>query len=172
MTPTIIFSTSIEKQFAETGSTDVQETPEVEVGSGGMQVVGQDLPSIKAGETYRYRIVATNTSPGDPVIYGSDEELVVPAAPEAGPGEACENEAVRTGPSAHLPDCRAYEQISPVDKGGTQDALKYGIAIESGAIPGEDGEHFAFMSKSTRWEPPPTTVRRPISSLVIPRAGK
>jgi hypothetical protein len=31
---------------------------------------------------------------------------------------ACPNEALRSGVSEHLPDCRAYEQVSPVDKGG------------------------------------------------------
>lgn len=31
---------------------------------------------------------------------------------------ACPNEQLRNGASASLPDCRAYEQVSPVDKGG------------------------------------------------------
>jgi hypothetical protein len=31
---------------------------------------------------------------------------------------ACGNEALRTGPSAHLPECRAYEQVSPTNKYG------------------------------------------------------
>ena len=30
--------------------------------------------------------------------------------------QGCSNEQFRTGPSANLPDCRAYEQVSPVDK--------------------------------------------------------
>ncbi len=32
--------------------------------------------------------------------------------------ESCPNAQFRSGPSERLPDCRAYEQISPVDKGG------------------------------------------------------
>jgi hypothetical protein len=40
------------------------------------------------------------------------------SAPSA--GAACPNEAFRSGPSANLPDCRAYEMVSPVDKGGQE----------------------------------------------------
>ena len=39
-------------------------------------------------------------------------------APAAFGEEVCPNAAFRSGPSANLPDCRAYEQVTPVEKEG------------------------------------------------------
>ncbi len=63
---------------------------------------------------------------------------VVAAAPATSP---CPNEAVRTGPSARLPDCRSYEQVSPTEKDG-QDAVPLTNAWPAQAAP--DGEAIAY----------------------------
>jgi hypothetical protein len=44
------------------------------------------------------------------------------SVPQSAGASTCPNAQFRSGPSEGLPDCRAYEQVSPVDKGG-QDAL-------------------------------------------------
>lgn len=64
----------------------------------------------------------------------------------AGPAAAapCPNEALRAGPAAQLPDCRAYEQVSPVDKGGNDIALlNQAVAADGGAISYQSNGAFA-----------------------------
>ena len=60
---------------------------------------------------------------------------------------ACTNAALRSGPSQHLPDCRVYEQVSPVEKGGV-DAVTLtplSAAQSSACEPGETCA-IAYMS--------------------------
>ncbi len=53
---------------------------------------------------------------------------------------ACPNEASRTDLSAALPDCRAYEQVSPQDKGG------YDVEFYGGRRSSPSGDAFQFES--------------------------
>lgn len=64
--------------------------------------------------TYRYRAVVD-----DPLI----DPLAGPlrsfsTVEDALPAPACPNDKFRIGPGSRLPDCRAYEMVSPVDKEG------------------------------------------------------
>ncbi|HEY5194243.1 MAG TPA: hypothetical protein VIJ39_10285 [Solirubrobacteraceae bacterium] len=164
-----------EEQFDKSGFTEASSTPEVDLGFGKLvetsgnqaehtpadisfstSVVGQDLPGLKPGTTYRYRVVTTNTSPGNPVVEGDEQTLTVPVA-AAEQDVTCENQALRSGPSAFLPDCRGYEQITPADKDGAQDIFRYGLIFESTQI-GEDGEHVELHAPGTQWEPSPDSA--------------
>jgi hypothetical protein len=64
----------------------------------------------------------------------------------------CPNEEFRTGPSASLPDCRAYELVTPEELGRTQ-AITFTVADQ--AIPSADGEHLALKTLGAPLEPNP-----------------
>lgn len=145
-----------QEQFAENGFAQASSTPEVDAGSGldtgsgyPTTLVYANLPGLSSGVTYHYRLVASSSAPGDPVVLGGEQALTVPTP---GPGEepACPNAALRTGPSAALPDCRAYEQVTPVDKEGAQDIETYNNSF-AGALVGEDGEHFWLWDPGVQW---------------------
>ena len=153
-----------QKQFDESGWPGAARTPEEELGSGNSTVyVGADLPPLTPGETYRFRVVATNTSPGNPVVDGEEQALTVPVAPGATGGEAgaCPNEELRTGLSARLPDCRAYEQVTPVDKRGTAEIFNYGANNGQAALLGEDGNDLEYEGDTVKWGSGPGSGQSP-----------
>ncbi len=70
-------------------------------------------------------------------------------APSAWASANCPNEQFRTGLGANLPNCRAYEQVSPPDKkGGSVDG---GIVLETEPAPQQtstNGESVTFASQT------------------------
>jgi NHL repeat len=120
------------------------------------------LEGLEPGTTYHYRFVAQSSGGGP--VFGID-----PDGPE-GPEEASEeaglegtfttfrepevepcppNEAFRAGPSALLPDCRAYEMVSPIDKEGGDIAVLPGTPTLLPAVLSEaavDGGKLAYGS--------------------------
>jgi hypothetical protein len=96
-----------------------QTLPERQLGAG---IVKQDvttdgiaLSGLEPGATYHYRFAAESSGGGP--VYGPDRAFTTYAVPQQASSN-CPNQALRSGPSAALADCRAYEMASPVDKEG------------------------------------------------------
>jgi virginiamycin B lyase len=106
--------------------------------------VSFELKGMKPGTTQHFRVVAENIE-GEKK--GPDRAFTTYLRPQV--FAACPNEAFRAGnPSpgldysaANLPDCRAYEQASPVDKDGG-DATGFAPLVKAAT----DGSAVSFMS--------------------------
>lgn len=84
----------------------------IDLGSGSTDIaVSVTLAGLEPGIAYDYRFLATNSVSETP---GPDKTFTTSAP--GPPPPTCAN--ARPGYSAKLPDCRAYEQASPVDKNG------------------------------------------------------
>jgi len=117
------------------------------------------LSDLAPGTTYHFRFTATSSGGGP--VYGVDPDGSGPEeasfaggeegefttfAPEAPPRGGCANQDFRGGLAATLPECRAYEQISPVEKSG--------FDLEPApVIARPDGEAVAFTSQGAFADP-------------------
>lgn len=115
---TYAFQYLTQAQFEVSGWAGASEVPAggASAGSGSTAVeVTAAISGLQPGTAYRMRILASS-GPGKE----SEGEVVEFATFANAPSsEPCPNEAFRAGrPAAALPDCRAYEQASPVDKNG------------------------------------------------------
>src|SRR5690606_27949801 len=115
-------STSYHFEYG-TDATYGQSSAEQELGSpDNPQTVSTSLSGLQPGLTYHFRVVATNS---EGTTHGEDSTFNF--APQN-----CPNSHVRqqTG-AAYLPDCRAYELVSPGEAGAAY-ILPTDVAVDVG----------------------------------------
>ncbi len=71
------------------------------------------VDGLQPHTTYHYRFVAQSSGGGP--VFGEDHSFITFPEPAPRPCSGA-NQQFRTGLSAALPDCRAYEMVSPLDK--------------------------------------------------------
>ncbi len=102
------------------------------------------ITGLQAGTTYDYRLLATNKcQAGAPcVTAGADKTFTTNPAPGAEPPQKCENEQRRAEQpfGLTLPDCRAYEMVSPVNTGGQDATDSFIDANARASVCGEECE--------------------------------
>jgi hypothetical protein len=99
-------------------------------GNDGVEV-SASAAGLSPGTSYLFRVIASNEE-ADPVQGGKDEEqgsfatypsLAVEPTP-------CPNALLRSGPSALLPDCRAYELVTPANTNARAPlGVRFGSAV-------------------------------------------
>jgi hypothetical protein len=126
--------------------------------------VSAPVEGLAPGTAYRFRIAAVNhcgpeeaaepAEPGElkacvtkgegkPGEVGSDASFTT--YPEPFIARSCPNEALRGGPSAHLPDCRAYELVTP--PGGRAVPVSIWTEFDASLV-NQSGESLVFGSKT------------------------
>jgi hypothetical protein len=153
--------------------------PAVETAIGALsegQIVREMVSGLTPGASYHYRVVASNASE---TVYGVDKVLR-PFAVSVEGTDTCANASIRQiQASSDLSDCRAYEMVSPVEKGAVNvaagvgmtqssvngDAVKYhaGRAFLGDTATQQDGAEYVGQRGSTGWSsheinPPQSSV--------------
>jgi hypothetical protein len=157
----------------EYGKTEAygQSTPTTEIAAAAEPTeVAAPVFELGEGETYHFRVVVENEAKS---VKGADETLTTL---QRLPSPSCPNDEYRTGFSAQLPDCRAYELVTPADTGGlTPDAASGEVShlfdswpvapsgagagerityFTNGTLPGFDGNGLADGYRAVRGDGP------------------
>jgi hypothetical protein len=111
--------------------------------------VSVQLQSLHPGATYYYRVVAVSElSPHDFETFDGPDKTLTTNAASSTTAESCPNAQARAEQpyGQALPDCRAYEMVSPLEKNGSGVLFAESRASVS-------GEAFTYLSPGSFSEP-------------------
>lgn len=105
---------------------------------------GIPITGLSPDTTYHFRFVSQGGGGGP--AFGPDQTFTTLPAFVA--NAECPNQPVRTGPSSLLPDCRAYEMVSPINKDGGDiiNLLSFGSYKNGLFQSSTDGGMFTYSS--------------------------
>jgi len=123
------FQLTTQEAYEEAGSS-FSGVPVVQGGAISPSSLDAEVSTVASGLTpgvgYRFRVFAQNAAGSD------EEEATFTTYADAPLGDDCVNAHSRTGYSALLPDCRAYELVTPSDTNGL---APHGIEGNGDAMP-------------------------------------
>lgn len=139
-----------EQQFEESAWAEAVSTPSMDGGSGtGRDMLAVEAPTLQPETGYDFRAVAENSALSEPT-YSATKTIPKPHPVEPAP-TTCPNEEDRYGESARLPECRAYEQVTPENKEGSESIFGYGGGSNVTSAPSSDGNHFLITNTLAKW---------------------
>jgi hypothetical protein len=109
------------------------------------------IKGLQPGTTYHYRVVATNEVEGKTeTAEGPDKTFTTNPTPGSEPAQNCPNKQLRAEQpfGTTLPDCRAYEMVSPADTEG-QDATDSFVRGGVRASVSSEDPAIAYTSKGS-----------------------
>lgn len=112
----------------------------------GVKGAAVTLVGLAPDTTYHYRVVAES---GGGQTVGTEHTFRTFSFPLAAKTD-CPNQEFRTALSLHLPDCRAYEMVSPVGKNGGDIETFHYVGHDLAA---SDGERVTYSSLTSFGEP-------------------
>jgi hypothetical protein len=152
LSTTYIFEFMTQQQFEEAGDTfsgaTVAGSGELPPENSGTEAAAT-VNGLQAGTQYRFRVEATNSEGIDEAVGAFATYPNVSVEPVS-----CPNRDLRSGLSSGLPDCRAYELVTPADSNARAPSGSLAVfptrqvspagdktpwIVEGGSLPGEDG---------------------------------
>jgi hypothetical protein len=179
--------------YQVSGFADATEIPNVAGGSSPLDFGSSEDPQRRSATlfplepvtTYHYRIVVEDS-------FGTEmgpERTFSTLAPPGAPNDGCPNQVFRTGASAVLPDCRAYELVSPLDKNNGDIVADSNVSVTQAATNGRalsfasfrafadpaaaplTSQYLAFRDPATGWSTRSISTPRTTISL-YPNGGQ